>query len=425
MTVSDPYAAAAAAGWTGMRDVIDGSLSDIAVRFSGFIADTAPHEALVIFTRECTGRPRKVAGSPALIDRVTVAELEELRNAIPVGHSRIQRCLIAGTYRRAWLRRDPSDTLLVLVPAADCDYGMDHTAVAKVSAMFGIVATSIRQQVAQASPDYLAGSRAASQERAHAIAQLTEAHEATLSAILRTLRSSALDDRRARVIASQTASAALLATRSVNESDRALSEESVITAFARMRDELAALLRGDGAAVEFAEPPSDGRPLPGEVAHGARAVVRSIVIACSAQPVFSRLRIAWDCDGTDVIIEVRDQSSGTLDRSGLLRQIRGRVAALGGSLAVDTVAGWGNRIVVALPLDPPAPQHNESRLAALNPRELEVLAHLAAGKRNKSIAADLGISESTVKFHVTGLLRKLEVTNRSEAAAVGARAGLT
>lgn len=424
MTVADPCAAPPAAAWLGIREVIDGALSEIAVRFSTFIASTAPHVALVIFTPECTGRPRKVAGSPEIIDRVTVGELEELRHAIPLGHSRIQRCLIAGTYRSVWLRRDASDTLLLLVPAADTDSEMEPAAAEQVSAMFGIVATSIRQQVAQASPDYLAGSRAASQERARAVAQLSETHEATLSAILRTLRSSDLDDRKARVIAGQTASAALLATRSVNEADRALSEESVLTAFARLREELSPLFRGDGAVVEFAEPPADGRPLPGEVAHGSRAVVRSIVIACSAQPVFTRLRIAWDCDGRNVIIEVRDQSSGDLDRNGLLRQLAGRVDALHGSLVIDTVAGWGNRIVATLPLDPPALHHDESRLGTLNPRELEVLGHLAAGKRNKSIAADLGISESTVKFHVTGLLRKLGVTNRSEAAAVGARAGL-
>ena len=54
----------------------------------------------------------------------------------------------------------------------------------------------------------------------------------------------------------------------------------------------------------------------------------------------------------------------------------------------------------------------------------EVLAHLAVGKRNAAIADELGISQSTIKFHVASLLRKLDVANRGEAAAMGIRAGI-
>lgn len=54
--------------------------------------------------------------------------------------------------------------------------------------------------------------------------------------------------------------------------------------------------------------------------------------------------------------------------------------------------------------------------AALTRRELEVLAHLREGKPNKIIAHELRISESTVKVHVSRILRKLRATNRTEAA---------
>ncbi len=63
-------------------------------------------------------------------------------------------------------------------------------------------------------------------------------------------------------------------------------------------------------------------------------------------------------------------------------------------------------------------------LAALAPREIEVLEHLVAGRRNRVIAERLGVSESTVKFHVAGVLRKLGVSTRGEAAALGAEAGV-
>jgi DNA-binding CsgD family transcriptional regulator len=48
-------------------------------------------------------------------------------------------------------------------------------------------------------------------------------------------------------------------------------------------------------------------------------------------------------------------------------------------------------------------------------REHEVLALLAEGASNRQIAADLGISENTVKFHLQALYRKLGVSSRAGA----------
>ncbi|MEO1352870.1 MAG: response regulator transcription factor [Cyanobacteria bacterium J06635_15] len=63
-------------------------------------------------------------------------------------------------------------------------------------------------------------------------------------------------------------------------------------------------------------------------------------------------------------------------------------------------------------------------LEPLTPREIEVLNHLAAGLSNKAIAKTLEISEHTVKFHISAILSKLGVSSRTEAVAVGIRAGL-
>ncbi|MFN0168488.1 MAG: LuxR C-terminal-related transcriptional regulator [Bryobacteraceae bacterium] len=61
---------------------------------------------------------------------------------------------------------------------------------------------------------------------------------------------------------------------------------------------------------------------------------------------------------------------------------------------------------------------------ALSPREVEVLRMLAEGLPNKIIAYRLGISEHTVKFHLTSLFSKLNVGSRTEAVTVGIRQGL-
>ncbi len=69
---------------------------------------------------------------------------------------------------------------------------------------------------------------------------------------------------------------------------------------------------------------------------------------------------------------------------------------------------------------PPSPATVEH----LTPREQEVLQLLAQGLSNKLIAARLGISDHTVKFHVNAILGKLGAQSRTEAIAQAARLGL-
>ena len=60
----------------------------------------------------------------------------------------------------------------------------------------------------------------------------------------------------------------------------------------------------------------------------------------------------------------------------------------------------------------------------LTPREIEVLALLARGRKNSEIARTLFIGERTVKFHVSSILAKLGAGNRTEAARIAVRRGL-
>lgn len=63
-------------------------------------------------------------------------------------------------------------------------------------------------------------------------------------------------------------------------------------------------------------------------------------------------------------------------------------------------------------------------LSALTRRELEVLALVAEGLRNREIADELGLSPSTVKVHVNKILEKLEAQDRTEAVTRALRRGL-
>ena len=60
----------------------------------------------------------------------------------------------------------------------------------------------------------------------------------------------------------------------------------------------------------------------------------------------------------------------------------------------------------------------------LSERELEVLRLLVAGASNKSIAAQLGLSENTIKTHISRIFAKLGVQSRAEAVAVALQRGL-
>ena len=62
-------------------------------------------------------------------------------------------------------------------------------------------------------------------------------------------------------------------------------------------------------------------------------------------------------------------------------------------------------------------------IEALTPREEEILRWLARGRSNKAIAAELGLSDNTVKYHVSAILAKLGAESRTEAVAVAARRG--
>lgn len=69
--------------------------------------------------------------------------------------------------------------------------------------------------------------------------------------------------------------------------------------------------------------------------------------------------------------------------------------------------------------------HNmDEKVKVLSPRQIEVLRLISIGKSNKQIAFELGLTEGTVKIHVTAILKLLNVYNRTGAVAAAVQLGL-
>jgi len=66
----------------------------------------------------------------------------------------------------------------------------------------------------------------------------------------------------------------------------------------------------------------------------------------------------------------------------------------------------------------------EDIMSPLTPREIEILDYVAKGFLNKQIAIELGISEQTIKNHVTSILRKLNANARTEAVVLAIKQGM-
>ncbi|HPB45035.1 MAG: response regulator transcription factor [Microthrixaceae bacterium] len=108
----------------------------------------------------------------------------------------------------------------------------------------------------------------------------------------------------------------------------------------------------------------------------------------------------------------------------LLKQIRGgeilsaiRAAAQGQTVLDAARASGGHRA----PRRDQGEAELDARAESLSPQERRILDHLATGASNREIADELGLAEKTVKNYVSGLLSKMGMTRRTEAAVYAVR----
>jgi len=414
-----------------VAELLASSVEGVPQTLSDALQPLVPHDALAILTGSCARSPMATAGVPRVADRITSADLARLAGTVTVGRPYLGVAPVAGEERPILAAAaGPADHGSLLLLVRPTDAAVDCGDALLLQRVWDLFALQLGHRVEQADPGELTASRAAASERARVAAELADVHAAVLAGLLGTLRNRDLDDGAARRAATDVAAAALVELRATADAETDLTAEPADRAFDALRDELAPLARYSSAELEFAGPGAEataGRTIPSSVAQAARAIVRRVVLTMVEQGDLRRVRVGWELTDDALAVTVRDDGHGDLAAGGLsLQGIVDRAQALGGTVDVESVPGWGTRLLARLPLSPVAGGGHAPAgpLEALGPRELDVLAELARGRRNRQIAETLQISENTVKFHVANVLAKLGVHSRGEAAAVAREAGL-
>ena len=160
------------------------------------------------------------------------------------------------------------------------------------------------------------------------------------------------------------------------------------------------------------------------------ALSEADVVLLADEELLEEAAIAVAEDGTQALVLISDDDQAVSRLRALPLRGWGIVPpdAPPEELAAATTAVMQGLVVLPKPLTERLLQEPAASAEALSEpltaREREVLELLGRGLSNRLIAQELHISEHTVKFHISSLYAKLDVSNRAEAVSQGARRGL-
>ncbi len=126
-------------------------------------------------------------------------------------------------------------------------------------------------------------------------------------------------------------------------------------------------------------------------------------------------------DEDDLFTAIKAGAQGYLLKNLESAELRSMIEAVARGEAAISPATAARIIDEFLRPSPPVGPADRERLTD---REVDVLRLVTAGLRNKEIAAELSISENTVKFHLRNILEKLRAQSRAEVVARAMREGL-
>ena len=145
---------------------------------------------------------------------------------------------------------------------------------------------------------------------------------------------------------------------------------------------------------------------------------REIAAVRPATPIVM-LTVSEDED--DLFAAIRAGARGYLLKNLEAAQLRAMIESVARGEAAITPATAARIIRHLSSLGTPAQGPLPDRLTA---RELDVLRLVTAGRHNKEIASELGITENTAKYHLRNILEKLHAQSRTEVATRALREGL-
>jgi DNA-binding CsgD family transcriptional regulator len=424
---------------SALAALVTASAVDVADRARAALAPLLAHDALVLVTPSAAELPVQIAGPRGLSEGLTAVDWRRAveDDAVPPDGAATRLrlgSLDCGLEVAGWTATTGRVSVSLIVASRG---RLEPTPAAERAAMLVamLAAARMRRVDDDPPPGTLAFSRAVSRERERVRAELNTRHAATLSGILQTLRSAtwAGGSRSAPPAVTEAidrASHALLDLEALNalhdEADRVLLHKT----FADTESEVRGIVHAARLRVLADLDAREEFQVPRAIAQAARFVTAGAALRAARDSGGDRLRVLWRLSDATLTVIVADNGAGLVgDESELmLAELERRIGGLGADLEFDSRSHWGTTLTCRLPLHDSAASPETpavKRLADLRDREREVLELMIAGLRNREIAERLFISVRTVKFHVSNVLRKLDVDSRTAAIALAHSAGVS
>jgi DNA-binding CsgD family transcriptional regulator len=422
-----------------LAELATSTTEELADRARAAIAPGLSHQALVIVAPGAESLPVRIAAPEELRRRLAAIDWSSLLAGKIATDDRAARVAvpdaIAGLRPVAWVAASHGRGIaLIMGSQHHMEIGPDQDWIARLVAT--LVAAHEHGLARTPSAKTLAFSHAISQERDRVRWELVSRHAATLTALLKTLRVAAQNGSRATppgvAMAIDLASQALLEVNASDKRHDTSLTQTLSSAFAETEGELRTIVRAEELRLITGLEDADELVVPRAIARAAGIVSRVGVLNGTAHPGADKLRIHWRVSDESLIVAIADNGDGFEQDDPRLRaelhQLDHRIASLGGEVQLDSALRWGTTMTCTLPLRslsvvPETPA--AGRIADLRPREREVLELMVGGMRNREIAERLFITIRTVKFHVSNILRKLDVQSRTEVIILAHNAGIS